>query len=166
MVLPDISPNEHDLPPIVIDPSLQFTRKPPADGYAYWASLRRDRAMPARRDIDPVAMRGFLPHVCLVEVHRGKGPLPDYRIRLAGTFLARHWGETTGKWINEFAPPYMQKRMHYTFGALLEARAALRITGAFALENRSWLTVESCLAPLSDDGQIISMIFVVWDAWS
>ncbi|WP_333586942.1 PAS domain-containing protein, partial [Phenylobacterium sp.] len=63
--------------------------------YGYWAGLRRGARLPARGDIEPVALKRLLPTVSLIDVSRD--PL-DFRIRLAGTGLYGVYGrEITGR---------------------------------------------------------------------
>src|SRR5438874_31119 len=49
---------------------------------SYWESIRGDRAMPRRGDIDPAEIPRLLPFVMLVDV--SADPL-DFRFRLVGT---------------------------------------------------------------------------------
>ena len=67
--------------------------------YTYWQSKRGTRAMPSRADIDPGEFRALLPHVMLVDVVDGGA---DFRYRLVGTELERHFGRSvTGHLLNE-----------------------------------------------------------------
>jgi hypothetical protein len=67
--------------------------------FAYWASLRRGGALPARRDLQPGAIKRLLPTLSLIDVLRE--PL-DFRMRLAGTGLYDVYGrEITGKRLGE-----------------------------------------------------------------
>lgn len=52
------------------------------EALAYWRSKLAGRAMPSRRDLDPVDMPRLLPYVMLMDVL--VGPL-DFRYRLIGT---------------------------------------------------------------------------------
>lgn len=57
--------------------------------FRYWRSLSRDGALPLRRDLDPIAMRPFLPHLYLLDA----GAMPDdLRYRLAGTRIVEAFG--------------------------------------------------------------------------
>lgn len=68
--------------------------------HAYWNRQRRGRAMPDRRDIDPVDIGpAVLPNVALLDVVDGGA---RFRYRLAGTAIVDHWGvEVTGKFLDE-----------------------------------------------------------------
>jgi len=65
--------------------------------FRYWDEKRSGRAMPARRDIDPIEMGPrLLPHLMLCERADGGSRL---RFRLVGTLLVKRLGyDPTGKW--------------------------------------------------------------------
>ncbi|MGH6891449.1 MAG: PAS domain-containing protein [Dongiaceae bacterium] len=66
----------------------------------YWAKQRGDRAMPTRRDIDPLDLRSCLGCVCLVEVLRE--PELRFLFRLDGSCIAQITGfDLTGKFADE-----------------------------------------------------------------
>lgn len=61
--------------------------------FRYWRSLSRDGALPLRRDLDPIAMRPFLPYLYLLDA----GATPDdLRYRLAGTRIVEAFGFDPG----------------------------------------------------------------------
>lgn len=67
--------------------------------HAYWNALRGSRRFPAKRDIDPAALKSVLPYLLISEVHQA--PL-RVRYRLVGTEVAHFSGEDfTGKWLHE-----------------------------------------------------------------
>lgn len=60
--------------------------------YRHWAAQRGARRMPARRDIDPAAIKGALPYLLILGV---EGDL--FRYRLVGTQVVEDFGrETSG----------------------------------------------------------------------
>jgi hypothetical protein len=65
--------------------------------FRYWDEKREGRAMPARRDIDPIEMGPrLLPHLMLCELADGGSRI---RFRLVGTLLVKRLGyDPTGKW--------------------------------------------------------------------
>jgi hypothetical protein len=66
--------------------------------FRYWDEKRGGRALPARRDIDPIEMGPrLLPHLMLCELaDRGS----RIRFRLVGTLLVKRLGyDPTGKWL-------------------------------------------------------------------
>ncbi|MFD2264299.1 PAS domain-containing protein [Lacibacterium aquatile] len=78
--------------------SLEFLdRCPPATAevYRYWAAKRAGKLMPRRADIDPMALKTYLPSLMLVDV---VDPPDEFRYRLVGTLLCRARGyDPTGK---------------------------------------------------------------------
>lgn len=63
--------------------------------YRYWADCRGARVMPARADLDPLAMKSFLPHLMLFDVLGDR-----FRYRLVGTQVVRDFGrDTTGTFL-------------------------------------------------------------------
>jgi hypothetical protein len=65
----------------------------------YWDSRRAGRAMPTRRDIDPIEIRQALPHLQIIELVDGGA---RFRYRLVGTALVTAFGkEYTGKFLDE-----------------------------------------------------------------
>lgn len=68
--------------------------------FRYWDKKRADRAMPARRDIDPIEMGPkLLPHLMLCELSDHADRI---RFRLVGTFLVKRLGyDPTGHWLSE-----------------------------------------------------------------
>ena len=72
--------------------------------FAYWASLKGDARLPARRDLHPGDIKRLLPTISLIDVlaDSPKPGLVDYRIRLAGTGLYGVYGrEITGRRLAE-----------------------------------------------------------------
>jgi hypothetical protein len=67
--------------------------------YDYWDMIRGARAMPARRDMDPLDIPGLLPHIVLLDVERD--PL-RFRVRLYGTACTAIRGrDLTGHYLDE-----------------------------------------------------------------
>ena len=61
--------------------------------YRYWAARCGTRTMPARADLDPVAMKPYLPHLMLFDVVGER-----FRYRLVGTRVVQDFGrDVTGK---------------------------------------------------------------------
>jgi hypothetical protein len=68
--------------------------------YEYWDSLRQGRKIPARRDIDPVAIFPLLPNIHLSDWFTNPERV---RYRLAGTELVASIGrEISNRWLAEF----------------------------------------------------------------
>lgn len=61
----------------------------------YWETIRGDRPIPRRKDLDPVDIPRLLPHIILVEVLRNEldRTFQDFRFRLIGTHVEERMRE-------------------------------------------------------------------------
>jgi hypothetical protein len=153
------------LPGIEIDKTLSFRHPLNVEALGYWRSLLKGRAMPARADLDPRAMRGFLADMGLMETRKKADGTSDYFVRLAGTRTEQIYGPVTGKLISEFLPPEIEARWRGALDAAVAAGGPVRTIGRMAFQKRTWLEVECLVAPLGDDGQTISMLMIVVATW-
>jgi hypothetical protein len=81
--------------------------------YQHWTAIRGARALPARRDVDPLEMRGALG---ILMIARYEPAHDDFRVSLFGTELARlRCGDATGRLIGTLQPPRYAAfvRQHY-----------------------------------------------------
>ena len=68
------------------------------DLYRYWLGKRGDRAMPARKDIDPAEIPALLPYLALVDKVGDK-----FRYRLVGSAIVREAGiDPTGSFAGSY----------------------------------------------------------------
>jgi hypothetical protein len=144
-----------------IDTSLSFRHPITVEALAYWKSILAGRAMPSRADFDLRAMRDLLPHLGLMEPRRKADGTSDYYIRLIGTRLEQIYGTVTGKTISEFLSPDIQERWRTALDTAVAGRAPIRTIGRMAFQKKLWLEVECLIAPLSHDGETVSMLLVV-----
>ncbi len=153
-------------PPIVIDQDLAFRHPANRSALAYWRSKCGERTMPPRAALDPVEMRTFLPHVGLAEIGRPPAGAIEYRIRLAGTTIEEVFGPVTGQPLEHALPPKIAARWRSLFDAALAAAAPIRATTRITYEEQTFLTAEVLMAPLSEDGRTISMLFACVAFWT
>ncbi len=127
------------------------------DVLAYWQRQRGTRLMPARADIDPMAIPRLLPHVYLIDVIAAPR---DYRFRLIGSAIAARYGEdNTGRRIGEvFSEPSLSLARRI-FGTVVEERRPVRAGGPVVWRNDEHVTFECVYLPLSEDGRAVNMIF-------
>jgi hypothetical protein len=134
----------------------------------YWLAKRGARAMPGRGDVSPAELKAQLPHILLADViEDGK----DFRYRLVGDQLAKFFPESpAGKLMSEAIAPFGEETVRATlsiYGQVVERRAPLRITGAGAFYGQDPKLFDAYLAPLSNDGATVNMIFgtfvFLWD---
>jgi hypothetical protein len=149
--------------PIYVDRDLSFRESVNHQALGYWRSKCAGRTMPARAHLDPIEMRGFLPHVALVDVLGD--PKPGYRIRLAGTAIEDVFGHLTGQVLADMQP-YFAHRWEGIFSSAVQARAPIRITTRVGYDQKDFLSCEAMFAPVSEDGLHISMLFVSVGFWS
>jgi len=120
----------------------------------YWELKRGLRAMPRRRDIDPLDMPPpLLPHLELVELVQGR-----LRFRLIGTAIVDAMGrDATGRFLDQVlagAQGDFVERAHRA------AASALRPVFALCWLRRSVggdLPLRRVVAPLSEDGRVVHM---------
>jgi len=106
--------------PLQFDWDLHLTREPTRLASDYWQSRRQGRAMPARVDLNPAAMRKFTQHVGLIEIRRDRAPDAEYFIRRAGGEWEHVFGPMTGRFLDEFLPPQIEARWRQVFDAVRE----------------------------------------------
>lgn len=162
-----LSPKSRHRPPapILIDPGLAFVHPLNVQALAYWRAKCASRAMPARSDLDPLDMRGFLPHVALVDIVVRPGLPHGYRIRLAGTAIEEVFGPISGRLLDEAVPAETAARWTKMFQATIDARAAIRVSTRVSYDRSDYLDVEAFFGPLADDGADISMLLVCAAFW-
>jgi hypothetical protein len=124
--------------------------------FAYWASRRSGARLPARRDLDPAAIKRLLPTISLIDVVRE--PL-DFRMRLAGTGLYDVYGrEITGRCLGEV---YNNAAADYWRSELTvvakEGKPAVGVHN-LAWRGASHLSVLWLRLPLAADGADVDMI--------
>ena len=126
--------------------------------FDYWQRKRGDREMPARGDIDPVEIPPLLPILGLVDVLDGGA---RFRYRLMGTELVQIDGrDYTGRFLDEVLPE--GDYADYVIGLFRETateRRPLYSESDFVGDRRVERKVRRLLMPLSDDGQVVDMIF-------
>jgi hypothetical protein len=130
-----------------------------SDLLAYWERLRGGRAMPSRRDIDPLALGArLLPHVIIVDVVDGG---VRFRFRLCGSAVADAAGlDLTGKYIDTLNP-------NKAYGAYIEGlyRRVLGVRRPVYSETMYWNRGDGprrratrLLCPLSDDDAAVQHV--------
>jgi hypothetical protein len=130
--------------------------------YDYWATLRGARAMPSRRDIDPLQIpAGYLPDLMLIEVSHAPR---SYRYRLIGTHVVTASGEDrTGRSFDDVSffktnPAVMQQ-----FERVVNTAEPLFSLEPFTnfVTGRSY-DVDRIMLPLSSDGRLVDTVLVLF----
>jgi hypothetical protein len=121
--------------------------------HGYWLKIRGDRPMPARKDIDPAAIKGLLPNIFLVEF--ATDPF-RVRYRLAGTAVVeRAKFDYTGRFLDEidFGADEPEDWQEF-YRQVWQRKAPLFGQAAELLDadRRSEVPYEFCILPLSVGG--------------
>lgn len=125
----------------------------------YWQERRGDRAVPLRRDIDPLDLKTHLPCLFMLDViDEGR----DFRYRLVGTTIADINGrDVTG---NTVGTVYAGNRgtLDYAakiFGTVLSERRPVFTRGSmFWRPEKSYRRFEAGYFPVSSDGTAVDII--------
>jgi hypothetical protein len=115
----------------------------------YWSRLRQGRGVPMQREIDPRAIKRFLPYVFILDCEDAARPI----YRLAGTSLCERFGyelkgtNFLGHWEAQsslsLAPLLSQAR---------QANQPLCLSSIAATADNGMAEMESVLTPISRDG--------------
>lgn len=128
--------------------------------YEHWKRLRGERVMPARREIDPFALKSALGLIIIAQ-HEPEGD--DFRFTLFGTMIAQAMGrDYTGRLASELTP-----KSYAT--AILESYRTVRRSGEPRLTRLSIGPVNNVmvyhrlLLPLGADGKTVDSLLIVSD---
>ena len=125
--------------------------------YDYWRSKRDGDRLPRRADIRPEEIARLLPYLFLVDVI---GDPPVFRFRLVGTQVNQWAGrEYTGVTINaaEYGPNW--RLVHDIYLGVWRSRAPVYSEYAAPWQSRDFLYYERIVAPMSNDGTAVDMLF-------
>lgn len=141
--------------------SSPFTDARLDQAFAYWCRKAAGRALPRRRDIDPIEIPKLLPDVMLVDVE-GDG---RYRYRLIGTENTQAQGvKATGRYLDEVLPgPEYRNHVIALYDEAVRERCALYSECLFLSPDRMAPErhTKVLFMPLSEDGERVNMVFVL-----
>jgi hypothetical protein len=134
-----------------VDETMAFAKPELVILYDLWR-VKADamRALPRREDLDIRLLKPFLRHVSVVERLAGASGKSSYRIRLQGSFLVEHFGDQTGKLMEDAVPGDLAERWAGVYDAILDARRPLRLQGTYKQERMDYLVGESLSVPLGN----------------
>jgi hypothetical protein len=130
--------------------------------YDYWASLRGGRAMPSRRDLDPLQIPpGYLPDLMLIDVLAE--PL-RLRYRLIGTHVVTASGkDRTGRFFDEVSFFKLHPAAMEQFETVVTTGRPLYSLEPFTnFVNGTTYEVDRLILPLSGDGVRVDMLVVLF----
>jgi hypothetical protein len=127
---------------------------------AYWQAKRGDRALPLRRDIDPLELREHLGSLNIIECLPG---LADFRYRLIGTNIAAAYGrDSTGKTVRELYAADDLEYCEFLVGIYREVAARgviARLRVSLRPVNKTYRMADSLLLPLDGgDGGVSTIL--------
>jgi hypothetical protein len=115
----------------------------------YWSRLRKDRAAPSQTDIDPRAIKRFLPYVFILDCENPARPV----YRLAGTSLCERFGyELKGTSFLGHWEAQSGLSLAPLMSQALKARQPLCLSSIAATADNGMAELESVLTPISLDG--------------
>lgn len=128
---------------------------------AYWHARRGDRAMPARKDIDPIDLPSLLSHLVLVDVvDRGV----DFRMRLVGTVVReRSSANPVGRLFSEQFPSQGNSQMWRDYSRVVTERQPITADIAYVGQDEYTRRARHILFPLSSDGEAVDMVMTLVD---
>jgi hypothetical protein len=144
------SPFSHVLAPDISDSPLF------QDLFAYWQKKRGERALPLRKDIDPLELQPHLGSLLIIEC---LPELADFRYRLIGTKVVAAYGrDSTGKTVREL---YETTDAEYcaflleVYRAVATQRVTARIRATLRPVHKHFRLADSLLLPLDGgDGSV------------
>lgn len=121
----------------------------------YWNTLRGERPMPRRDEIDPVNLARWLPYISIMELHYDPFRV---RYRVVGTEVARISAEDfSNRWLDEtgWSPEAIElNRLLYV--KVGETGRPLYGLSTISFAGRSDWVFEWVLLPLSNDGAAVT----------
>jgi len=124
--------------------------------YHYWDSKRAGRCMPARRDIDPIEMKPWLPNIQLIDV----GHNPRRMVyRLVGEVDVSFRGyNPTGRTVEECCIGLSAEETLRNYDIVIGKRTPLYDWSDYVSKSGFLRSQEELLLPLSDDDDLVNMV--------
>ncbi len=120
----------------------------------YWLRRRGERALPRRRDIDPLDLPKLLPHLQLVETAGGR-----FRYRLVGTRIVRAFGrDHTGAYLDELYPDDRGRLAADVFRLVCDKRQPIFARSRYFTTRDVDIIANRLYLPLSEDEASVSLI--------
>jgi hypothetical protein len=130
--------------------------------YELWTALRGNRAMPSRKDLDPLQIgTEFLPNLMLIDVLREPR---RYRYRLIGTHVVTASGEDrTGRMFENVGFFKVHPVVVEQYERVVDTGQPLHSLEPFMnFRSGSTYEVDRLLLPLSSDGRTVDMLVVLF----
>jgi hypothetical protein len=126
----------------------------------YWEQKRTGRKLPRRIDIDPLELKPYLRHLCLIDVLAGV----EFRYRLIGSEITERYGRnSTGRTVRQIYAD-MPVIAEWLTAMMVAATSTARPVFAWAplaAIGKEYVLAESLHLPLGDDAGAVTTIFGV-----
>jgi hypothetical protein len=125
--------------------------------FAYWKGKAGARRMPARKDLDPIEMKGWLGNLMLLDFPTGR--FIEFRYRLEGTNIEAFYdARRTGHGVEIMTAESERKSVLPQWEAVFEqGRPAYYESDILSSEGKLARQIK-LLLPLSEDGEHVNMI--------
>jgi len=126
----------------------------------YWLGLRGARALPARRDLDPLALSApILPRLWIVDCEAGG---TRFRFRLAGEEINATFGfPVRGLTLADAFPDRLRGSVQARFERIAREACGCHCVGTVYVENERNGHGERLILPLSEDGRDVTQLLGV-----
>jgi len=157
---------EFEEPTIHVDWTAEFSRVENRRAHAYWNSIRGDRQMPMRSDLNPRGMREFLTYVNLVDVCMCSNGAVEYVVALQGAHGTEVFGPLARRRFSAVLSEVTARRLRECLSLVRDAGLPVRISSRVTGGGKFWLDSESLFAPLGEASGVtaIMWVFVSWRA--
>lgn len=147
---------------VELDEKLQFEKPELKHLHDLWRLKAVEvGGLPARGDLDARMLKPFLRHLTIVERAPDSLGKTHFRFRLQGSALVQHFGEQTGKLLEESIPPGIVEAWNAGYDALLAARRPVRVLTYYQMPSVDYLTGESFSVPLGNGDAMPTSVLTV-----
>lgn len=124
--------------------------------YDYWDTKRAGRKMPARRDLDPIEMKAWLPGIQLIDVHENPRRLI---YRLVGEVEVSMRGfNHAGREVAEAFFAVSQDEAMRNYNLAIDQTTMVYDWARYKTASGFQISQETIFLPLSDDGRSVNMV--------
>ncbi|PCI34495.1 MAG: hypothetical protein COB54_01565 [Alphaproteobacteria bacterium] len=124
------------------------------DIYSYWLSMKGERPLPSRADLNPADIVRLLPHISLIDVEKDSG---RYKMRLIGTETVKAMGmDITGKYLDEL--PLVEGLLKENYQWLVAEKRPYINFAKLRWSKKSYLDYYALGLPLSSNGTDVDIL--------
>lgn len=124
--------------------------------HAYWDSKRAGRDMPARRDLDPIEMKAWLPGIQLIDVHENPRRLV---YRLVGEVeVAMRGFNHLGREVGDAYFAVSREEALCNYNLVIDRKTMVYDWARYRAAGGFHVSQETIFLPLSEDGVMVNMV--------